>query len=145
MRPYDFRNENYSKLGYIYEGITTYMGDLYLLKSGVFNITEYLNELQVQFQRHFDNPARFYASVGDSSFDTWLDGYVQGAPGKKVSIYVEGCLLAFVTDYFIRKNTKNKYGKNIFGNIYKIHKKNNTTNIENTIKHKTIHEPSQLH
>ena len=110
MRPYDFRNENYSKLGYIYEGITTYMGDLYLLKSGVFNITEYLNELQVQFQRHFDNPARFYASVGDSSFDTWLDGYVQGAPGKKVSIYVEGCLLAFVTDYFIRKNTKNKYG-----------------------------------
>ena len=83
MRPYDFRNENYSKLGYIYEGITTYMGDLYLLKSGVFNITEYLNELQVQFQRHFDNPARFYASVGDSSFDTWLDGYVQGAPGKK--------------------------------------------------------------
>lgn len=110
MRPYDFRKENYSKLGYIYEGITTYMGDLYLLKSGVFNITEYLNELQVQFQRHFDNPARFYASVGDSSFDTWLDGYVQGAPGKKVSIYVEGCLLAFVTDYFIRKNTKNKYG-----------------------------------
>ena len=110
MRPYDFRNENYSKLGSIYEGITTYMGDLYLLKSGVFNITEYLNELQVQFQRHFDNPARFYASVGDSSFDTWLDGYVQGAPGKKVSIYVEGCLLAFVTDYFIRKNTKNKYG-----------------------------------
>lgn len=110
MRPYDFRNENYSKLGYIYEGITTYMGDLYLLKSGVFTLTEYLNELQVQFQRHFDNPARFYASVGDSSFDTWLDGYVQGAPGKKVSIYVEGCLLAFVTDYFIRKNTKNKYG-----------------------------------
>ena len=110
MRPYDFRNENYSKLGYIYEGITTYMGDLYLLKSGVFKITDYLKELQVQFQRHFDNPARFYTSVGDSSFDTWLDGYVQGAPGRKVSIYVEGCLLAFVTDYLIRKSTKNKYG-----------------------------------
>ena len=110
MRPYDFRKENYSKLGYIYEGITTYMGDLYLLKSGVFKIKDYLKELQVQFQRHFDNPARFYTSIGDSSFDTWLDGYVQGAPGRKVSIYVEGCLLAFVTDYLIRKSTKNKYG-----------------------------------
>ena len=110
MRPYDFRNENYSKLGYIYEGITTYMGDLYLLKSGIFTITDYLKELQVQFQRHFDNPARFYTSVGDSSYDTWLDGYVHGAPGRKVSIYVEGCLLAFVADYLIRKNTKNKYG-----------------------------------
>jgi predicted metalloprotease with PDZ domain len=110
MRPYDFRNENYSKLGYIYEGITTYMGDLYLLKSGVFTIKEYLKELQVQFQRHFDNPARFYTSVGASSYDTWLDGYIQGAPGRKVSIYVEGCLIAFVTDYLIRKNTQNKYG-----------------------------------
>ena len=110
MRPYDFRNENYSKLGYIYEGITTYLGDLYLLKSGVFNISDYLKELQVQFQRHFDNTARFYTSVADSSYDTWLDGYVQGAPGRKLSIYVEGCLLAFVADYLIRKNTKNKYG-----------------------------------
>ena len=110
MHPYDFRNENYSKLGYIYEGITTYMGDLYLLKSGIFNISDYLKELQVQFQRHFDNTARFYTSVADSSYDTWLDGYVQGAPGRKLSIYVEGCLLAFVADYLLRKNTKNKYG-----------------------------------
>ena len=110
MRPYAYRKENYSKLGYIYEGITTYMGDLYLLKSGVFSMTQYLKELQVQFQRHFDNPARFYTSVGDSSFDTWLDGYTAGAPGRKLSIYVEGCLLAFVTDYLIRKSTKNKYG-----------------------------------
>jgi predicted metalloprotease with PDZ domain len=110
MKPYSFREENYSRLGYIYEGITTYLGDLYLLKSGVFSITDYLKELKVQFQRHFDNPARFYTSVGDSSYDTWLDGYTAGAPGRKLSIYVEGCLLAFVTDYLLRKHTKNKYG-----------------------------------
>ena len=110
MKPYAFRAENYSRLGYIYEGITTYLGDLYLLKSGVFSINDYLKELKVQFQRHFDNPARFYTSVGDSSYDTWLDGYTAGAPGRKLSIYVEGCLLAFVTDYLIRKHTKNKYG-----------------------------------
>ena len=102
MHPYRFREENYSRLGYIYEGVTTYMGDLYLLKSGVFTLSEYLKELEQQFQRHFDNPARFYTSVGDSSFDTWLDGYISGAPGRKLSIYVEGCLLAFVTDFMIR-------------------------------------------
>lgn len=110
MLPYRFREENYSRLGYIYEGVTTYMGDLYLLKSGVFTLNEYLKELEQQFQRHFDNPARFNTSVGDSSFDTWLDGYIGGAPGRKLSIYVEGCLLAFVTDYMIRKATKNNYG-----------------------------------
>jgi predicted metalloprotease with PDZ domain len=35
---------------------------------------------------------------------------VAGAPGRKVSIYTEGCLLAFVTDVMILKATANKYG-----------------------------------
>jgi predicted metalloprotease with PDZ domain len=110
MMPYDFGVENYSKMGYVYEGVTTYMGDLYLLKSGVFTLDEYLKELEKQFQKHFDNSGRFNHAVSESSFDTWLDGYVKGAPGRKVSIYVEGCLLAFITDYMLRKATNNKTG-----------------------------------
>jgi predicted metalloprotease with PDZ domain len=110
MYPYDFTKENYSRLGFICEGVTTYMGDLFLLKSGVFDLKGYLNELNAQLQKHFDNPGRFNYSVGDSSFDTWLDGYAPGAPGRKVSIYTEGCLLALVTDVMILKSTGNKYG-----------------------------------
>jgi predicted metalloprotease with PDZ domain len=86
------------------------MGDLYLLKSGVFNLSTYLNELSKQLQKHFDNSGRYNYSVAQSSFDTWLDGYVLGAPGRKVSIYTEGCLLAFVADIMIRKATQNKFG-----------------------------------
>lgn len=110
LMPYNFKKENYSELGYIYEGITTYLGDLYLLKSGVFSLENYLKELSKQFQKHFDNPGRFAHSVAQSSYDTWLDGYVPGAPGRKVSIYTEGCLLAFVMDAKIRKATNNKRG-----------------------------------
>jgi predicted metalloprotease with PDZ domain len=110
LLPYNFKIENYSELGYIYEGITTYLGDLYLLKSGVFSLETYLRELSKQFQKHFDNPGRFAYSVAQSSYDTWLDGYVPGVPGRKVSIYTEGCLLAFVMDAKIRKATNNKRG-----------------------------------
>ncbi len=110
MFPYDFTKENYSRLGYICEGVTTYQGDLFLLKGGVFSDQQYFDELNTQLQRHFDNHGRFNYSVAESSFDTWLDGYVQGAPGRKVSIYTEGCLLAFVTDVKLRQATKNKYG-----------------------------------
>lgn len=109
MFPYDFKKENYSELGYICEGITTYMGDLFLLKSGVFNVKQYLDEFTAQFQKHFDNHGRFNYSVAQSSFDTWLDGYVPGAPGRKVSIYTEGCLLAFVTDVMLLRATNLKY------------------------------------
>lgn len=110
MYPYDFKRENYSRLGYLCEGVTTYMGDLFLYKSGVFTFEQYAAEFGAQVQKHFDNFGRFNYSVADSSFDTWLDGYVPGAPHRKVSIYTEGCLLAFVTDVFIRKNSKDKYG-----------------------------------
>ena len=108
MMPYDFSKENYSKMGFLAEGVTTYMGDLLLMKSGVFDLNEYFNEFNTQLQRHFDNFGRFNYSVAESSFDTWLDGYTPGAPGRKVSIYTEGCLLAFVTDVSIMKATANK-------------------------------------
>lgn len=109
MMPYDFTKENYSPLGYICEGITTYMGDLFLLKSKVFTLQQYLDELDAQLQKHFDNFGRFNYSVAQSSMDTWLDGYVPGAPNRKVSIYTEGCLLAFVIDTMILQATNNKY------------------------------------
>ncbi len=110
MYPYDFTRENYSALGYLCEGVTTYMGDLFLLKSKVFSMQQYLDELKTQLQKHFDNSGRFNYSVAQSSFDTWLDGYIPGAPGRKVSIYTEGCLLAFVLDTLILRETGEKYG-----------------------------------
>lgn len=110
MYPYDYTTQNYSRLGYLCEGVTTYMGDLCLYKGGVFNESQYFVEFNRQLQKHFDNPGRFNYSVAESSFDTWLDGYQAGTPGRKVSIYTEGCLLSFVLDVKIRRATNNKYG-----------------------------------
>jgi predicted metalloprotease with PDZ domain len=65
-------------------------------------------EVNVRLQKHFDNPGRLNMAVADSSFDTWLDGYVPGVPGRKTSIYDEGSLTAMMTDLLIRKNTDHK-------------------------------------
>ena len=107
--PYNFTKENYSELGFLCEGVTTYMGDLFLFKSKVFTEEEYFNELNQQLQKHFDNPGRFNYSVAASSFDTWLDGYVPGVPNRKVSIYTEGCLIALVCDLMIIHHSKNQH------------------------------------
>lgn len=108
MMPYDFAVENYSRLGYVAEGVTTYYGDLYLFRSGVFNQTQYFALLADQIKRHLHNTGRFNMSVADSSFDTWLDGYSAGIPDRKVSIYTEGCLIAFITDVAILHATEGK-------------------------------------
>ena len=108
MLPYDYAKENYSTLGYVCEGITTYYGDYILYRSGIFSDDDYLNCFNAQLKKHFDNFGRYNYSVAQSSFDTWLDGYSKGIPDRKVSIYTEGCLLAFITDVNIRKSTNNQ-------------------------------------
>lgn len=107
MFPYDYTKQNYSRLGYVYEGITTYYGDYMLLRSGVFNFEEYCMQADADLQKHFDNEGRYNYSVAESSFDTWLDGYTPGVPGRKVSIYTEGMLAAFMLDMEIRYATSN--------------------------------------
>jgi predicted metalloprotease with PDZ domain len=107
MMPYDYTRENYSRLGYVCEGITTYYGDLFLFRSGVYSEEEFNKQINQRLQKHMDNFGRFNLSVADSSYDTWLDGYVPGVPDRKTSIYDEGCLLAFMTDMLIRKHSDN--------------------------------------
>jgi predicted metalloprotease with PDZ domain len=107
MHPYDYTKENYSRLGFVYEGVTTYYGDLLLFRSGVFSEFDYFKTVYEHLHKHFDNFGRQNLSVADSSFDTWLDGYVPGVPNRKVSIYTEGSLIAFMTDILIRRHTHN--------------------------------------
>lgn len=101
LLPYDYSKENYSKLGYLCEGVTTYLGDLFLAQSEVVNTTQFLELMNANLNKHFVNYGRDYLSVADSSVDTWLDGYVRGIPNRKTSIYTEGALLSMCLDALI--------------------------------------------
>jgi predicted metalloprotease with PDZ domain len=101
MMPYDFTKENYSRSGYVYEGVTTYYGDLLLWRSGCISDAEWFQIIEGHVQDHVSNHGRYNLSVADSSFDTWLDGYAPGIPWRKVSIYNEGFLLAMIFDLLI--------------------------------------------
>jgi predicted metalloprotease with PDZ domain len=126
MWPYDYQGENFSELGFVYEGCTTYYGDLMLYRSGIFSDDDYFKTFNEQLQKHFDNPGRFNLSVAESSIDTWIDGYVQGTPNRKVSIYTEGCLLAFIADACIRKQTNNDFSLDeVMRRLYQDFAKNN--------------------
>jgi predicted metalloprotease with PDZ domain len=108
MLPYDFSRENYAQTGYVYEGFTTYYGDKLLLCSGVFTTEQYFATLQERLVKHFHNFGRYNLSVAASSFETWLDGYVPGAPYRKTNIYDEGNLVAFMLDVLILKTSSHK-------------------------------------
>ncbi|MDX2172165.1 MAG: M61 family peptidase [Bacteroidota bacterium] len=108
MFPYNYSKENYARTGYVYEGFTTYYGDKLLLSSNVFSLEQYFKTLEERLTKHFHNYGRYNLSVADSSWDTWLDGYVPGTPYRKTSIYDEGNLIAFILDVKILEATQNK-------------------------------------
>ncbi len=112
MYPYDYSKENYTVLGYLDEGVTTYYGDKFLLISKVFDWKKYAKTFNQLLDKHYNNFGATNYSVAQSSFDTWLDGYVPGTPGRKSSIYTEGALVAFMTDIFIMKCTNNQKSLN---------------------------------
>ena len=116
---YDYTRENYSRLGWVYEGFTTYYGDLFLARSGFFGVQGFFYFLYQRLQRHLDNFGRHFNSVAESSFDTWLDGYVPGVPWRKTSIYDEGCLIAMALDLYIRRSSKNEHSlDDLFAQLY---------------------------
>ena len=114
MVPYDFSKENYSKLGYLSEGATTWYGDLMLYRGKVFDDAAFFRTFNQILERHYNNPGSSNMSVADSSYDTWLDGYVLGVPNRKASIYTEGALNTFMLDVEIRKGSN---GQNSFDSV----------------------------
>lgn len=127
MLPYDFTKENYTKMGYLTEGVTTYYGDLMLWRSEVFDTATFLEQINKTLDRHFWNYGVNNLSVAESSFDTWLDGYKKGIPNRKSSIYTEGCLLALATDLYIQiKSHHQKSLDNVLFACYE-HYKNGIT------------------
>lgn len=109
MLPYDYSRENYSELGYVAEGVTTYYGDLFVLRSDILGQMEFFRNLNNWLTRYMHNFGRFNYSVAESSWDTWLDGYEPGVPHRKVSIYNEGALLALLADLIIRRHSRGRY------------------------------------
>lgn len=109
MLPYDFTKENYSRMGYVAEGVTTYMGDWMLLRSGVQGMDYAVECVTEWLTRHFHNDGRKWMPVSLASLDTWIDGYEAGIPGRKTNIYNEGALLAMAADLIIIENSEGRY------------------------------------
>lgn len=124
MHPYDYTKENFARTGFVYEGVTTYYGDKLLFTSGIFDEPAYYKTFEERITKHLHSFGRFNLSVGDSSFDNWLDGYTPGAPYRKTNIYDEGCLVAFMLDVLIAKHSEKKNSlqtvlKSLYNDFYK--------------------------
>jgi predicted metalloprotease with PDZ domain len=103
LLPYDYTRQVLFDTGWVVEGITTYLGDWFLWASGLVTADEYVGMLLGNLKLHFERDGAAQQSLVESSIDLWLDGYGQALPGKRVSIYFKGALVALALDLMIRQ------------------------------------------
>ncbi len=105
--PYDLTQENYTRLLWAFEGITSYYDDLALVRSGLMTHEQYLRALARTMTAVQRGSGRLKQSLADSSFDAWTKFYRQdeNAPNAIVSYYAKGSLVALALDLTVRKAT----------------------------------------
>ncbi len=108
--PYDLDRENYTKLLWAFEGITSYYDDLALVRCGLIGEEEYLELLGRAITSHLRTPGRARQTAEEASFDAWIKYYRpdENSPNAAVSYYVKGSLIALCLDLLIRGRTKGR-------------------------------------
>lgn len=108
--PYDLTQENYTRLLWAFEGITSYYDDLTLVRCGLMTQPQYLKALARTMTSVQRGSGRLKQTVAESSFDAWVKYYRQdeNAPNAVVSYYAKGSLIALALDLTIRKATAGK-------------------------------------
>ncbi|HEY0726561.1 MAG TPA: PDZ domain-containing protein [Pyrinomonadaceae bacterium] len=107
LGPFDYTQENYTKLLWVAEGITDYYADVTLRRAGLITETEFLSATARAIQNLQNTPGRLEQSVEDSSFDTWIKFYRQdeNSVNSQVSYYDKGAILGLLLDLEIRKRS----------------------------------------
>jgi len=110
MWPYRYEGENYSRLHYITEGVTTYYGDLMIWKAGLWTWEQWVEHINENLNYHYQKGGKDFVSLEAASFNSWTDGYNKpGTPNRKISFYTKGALVAMLMDAEIRRSTQDRH------------------------------------
>ncbi|TXI98782.1 MAG: M61 family peptidase, partial [Neisseriales bacterium] len=106
--PYNLGQENYTKLLWWFEGVTSYYDDLVLYRSGVINQEKYLSFITDNLNNVYKFAGVTQQSLANSSLTSWIKYYRQdeNSPNSIVSYYVKGSLVALCLDLLIREQSE---------------------------------------
>jgi predicted metalloprotease with PDZ domain len=103
--PYDYTQENHTRMLWFFEGFTSYYDDQFLLRTGLIDAATYLKLLSKTINQVLATPGRLDYSVAQASFDAWTRYYRQdeNTANATVSYYTKGALVALALDLALRQ------------------------------------------
>ena len=113
LGPFDYTRENYSRSLWFAEGVTSYFGYLFLLRSGLWTRDQFLNHLASEVYDLEKEPGRKLMSAESSSFHAWFyDRSPQmqqtNFANATISYYNKGALLGMLLDLEIHSRTQGR-------------------------------------
>lgn len=110
LGPFDYEKGSRTNLLWVSEGLSVYYEYLIVKRAGVAVESALFENLEGNINGHENNPGRFHQSLIQASYNTWADGPfgTQGnEPGKAISYYEKGPVVATFLDFAIRNATGN--------------------------------------
>lgn len=95
LGPFDYLNEGYTRMHWLTEGLTSFMDQLLVLRSGLMTLTEYAEAQKDNLTRYYDTPGKKFHSLEDSSFNAWIKLYRpdENSLNSSISYYLKGGLV----------------------------------------------------
>jgi predicted metalloprotease with PDZ domain len=107
LGPFDYEKPPRTTGLWLAEGVTTYFGDLAVVRAGVSTQAEYLTGLSDAIRSLQTSPGRLKQTLEQSSLDVWNNSTsgVGVNRGETVSYYTKGHVVGFVLDGYVRRAT----------------------------------------
>ena len=108
LGPFDYVNENYTRMHWLTEGLTSFMDELLVLRSGLITLKEYLGMQTKNLNRYFSIPGKKFHSLEDSSFNAWIKLYRpdENTFNSSISYYLKGGLVFSTLHFDLLKKGK---------------------------------------
>jgi predicted metalloprotease with PDZ domain len=110
LGPFIYTEENYTRMHWLTEGLTSFMDELFVLRTDLITLKEYLTMQKQNLARYYSIAGKKFHSLEDSSFNAWVKLYRpdEFSNLSSISYYLKGGLV-FSTLHF----EFNKIGKSI--------------------------------
>ncbi len=128
LGPFDYNNENYTRLLWVAEGGTAYYESVLVQRAGILTDKEFLAGKAAAFQALQNRPGRLEQSLEESSFDAWIKYYRpdENAVNNQISYYDKGEIVNFLLDLQIRQSSNGaKSLDDVMRYLYNEHYKKN--------------------
>ncbi|MFZ5469901.1 MAG: M61 family metallopeptidase [Myxococcota bacterium] len=108
--PFDYGQENYTRLLWAFEGVTSYYDNLLVRRAGLMSAARYLQRLGESVSALHSTPGRKVLPLAEASMVAWIKHYRpdENTANSAISYYLKGEIVAFLLDLELRRATSDQ-------------------------------------